>query len=86
MGAILAPTFEERLQSNPTQQVDVIVRTVDDPRKRVSQVAAHGLSVRHTYSLINALAATGSGASVLQLADESWVENIEPDEEVRTMD
>jgi hypothetical protein len=85
MGAILDPTFEERLQSNPTQRVDIIVRTVDDPRKRVSQVAAHGLSIRHTYSLIKALAATGLGMSVLRLADESWVKKIEPDEEVRTM-
>ena len=86
MGAILDPTFEERLQSNPTQRFDIIVRTVDDPRYRVAQAAALGLSIRHTYSLINALAATGPGASVLQLADESWVEKIEPDEEVRTMD
>lgn len=80
------PKFKERLESNPTQQVDVIVRTVDDPRNRAPQVMAHGLQIRHTYSLINALAATGLGLSVLQLAQEAWVEKIEPDKEVHTMD
>ncbi len=85
MGKKIDVQFRERLESDPTQRIDVIVRTVDDPRARVSHVTAHGLYVRHTYSLIKALAATGLGASVLQLADEPWVEKIEPDEEVRTM-
>ncbi|MFQ5343713.1 MAG: hypothetical protein ACE5F6_19395 [Anaerolineae bacterium] len=86
MGAKLDPAFEKRLRSDPTGRFDIIVRTAGDPRDRVAQAAVYGLSIRHTYRLINALAATGLGASVLQLADESWVENIEPDEEVRTMD
>lgn len=85
MGKKIDVQFRERLESDPTQRIDVIVRTVDDPRARVSHVIAHGLHVRHTYSLIKALAATGLGMSVLQLADEPWVEKIEPDEEVRTM-
>ncbi|MFQ5593975.1 MAG: hypothetical protein ACE5HA_07470 [Anaerolineae bacterium] len=86
MGRKLDPAFEQRLRSDPTGRFDVIVRVAGDPRDRVVQAAAHGLSVRHTYSLINAFAATGLGTSVFQLADELWVERIEPDEEVRTMD
>ncbi|RME45158.1 MAG: hypothetical protein D6791_11410 [Chloroflexi bacterium] len=86
MGGKLDPALKKRLEAEPTQRLDVIVRTVDDPRTRAAQVIAHGLSIRHTYSLIKALAATGLGVSILQLADEPWVEKIEPDEEVRTMD
>ncbi|MFQ5856943.1 MAG: hypothetical protein ACE5LU_15120 [Anaerolineae bacterium] len=85
MAEIIDTKFRERLESDPTQRIDVIVRTVDDPRGRVPQVTAHGLHVRHTYSLVKALAATGLGMSVLRLSDEPWVEKIEPDEEVRTM-
>lgn len=84
--ATIDPTFEQHLESNPTQRIDVIVRIVDDPRERAPQVMEHGLSIRHTYSLISALAATGLGASILALAAEPWVRKIEPDEEVRTMD
>lgn len=86
MDGKLDSAFEKRLRSDPTDRFDIIVRTVDDPRDRAAHVAAHGLYVRYTYSLIKALAATGPGMSVLRLADESWVEKIEPDEEVRTMD
>ena len=79
------PKFRKRLESNPTQRVDVIVRVAEDPRDRLPDVMAHGLTVRHTYSLIKALAATGLGVSILELADEPWVKKIETDEEVRTM-
>lgn len=79
------PEFRKRLESNPTQRVDVIVRVAEDPRDRLPDVMAHGLTVRHTYSLIKALAATGLGVSILELADEPWVKKIETDEEVRTM-
>lgn len=83
--AKIEPTFREYLASNPTQRVDIIVRTADNPQNRVLQVAEHGLSIRHLYSLINALAATGLGSSILNLAGEPWVEKIEPDEEVHVM-
>lgn len=85
MAEKIGPELRERLESNPSQRFDVIVRTTDDPRVRVPQVMAHGLQVRHTYSLIKALAASGGGLFVLRLADEPWVEKIEPDEEVRTL-
>ncbi len=77
--------FRQRLESEPAQQVDIIARITDDPRDRLSDVAAHGLIVRHTYSLVKALAASGPSTAVLALAGEPWVTKIEPDEEVRTM-
>lgn len=83
--ATIDPTFKKRLESNPTQRVHIIVRIVGDPRDRIPHVMEYGLSVRHTYSLIKALAATGLSVAVLELADEPWVEKIEPDEEVHTM-
>ncbi len=85
MAEKIDPKFKQRLAANPTQRFDIIVRTADDPRGRVPQVMAHGLQVRHTYSLIKALAASGAGLFVLRLADEPWVEKIEPDGEVRTL-
>lgn len=80
------PDFKEQLQAQPVERVDVIVRTYGDPRDHMAHIMAEGLTVRHTYSLINALAVTGLGAAVLRLADESWVDRIEPDAEVRTME
>lgn len=77
--------FKQHLESNRTQRFDVIVRVADDPKSRLPQVMEHGLSVRHTYSLIKAVAASGLGTSILELAEEPWVTRIEPDEEVRTM-
>lgn len=77
--------FRAELEANPITRVSVIVRTTGDPRDVADQVMGHGLAVRHTYSLIRALAAEGLASSVLQLAEEPWVERIEPDREVRTM-
>lgn len=83
--AKIDPRFKRRLESAPTERVGVIVKVSDDPRDRMSDVMGCGLTIHHTYSLIKALAASGLGASVLALADEPWVDKIEPDEEVRTM-
>lgn len=81
----IAPQFRRSLELNPTQRVDVIVRTEADPRDLAPKVVEHGLLVRHTYSLIKALSASGLGLSVLELAKEPWVVEIEPDQEMRTM-
>jgi hypothetical protein len=78
--------FRQELEAHPTNRVEVIVRTRGDPRQHLAQVMAAGLTVRHTYSLIHALAATGLGTSVLRLVDEPWVDRIERDAEVRTME
>ncbi len=86
MSDVIDPKFRQRLEANPTQRFNVIVRSADDPRDHLPSVMAQGLIVRHTYSLINAVAASGLGVSILELASESWVEAIEPDEEVRTME
>lgn len=82
---VLDPEFERELRTEPIARVRVIVRTREDPRQMAGEVAKHGLVVTHTYRLIRAIAAEGLASSVLQLAAEPWVEKIEPDREVRTM-
>ncbi len=85
-GGKIESGFKAELEANPIARVRVIVRTRGDPRKFVGQVIGHGLTVRHTYSLIRAVAAEGLASVVLRLAEEPWVEKIEPDREVRTME
>jgi hypothetical protein len=85
-GGKIEREFKTELESNPVARVRVIVRTRGDPRQLAGQIIGHGLAVRHTYSLIRAVAAEGLASAVLKLADEPWVEKIEPDREVRTME
>jgi len=83
---VLDPEFERELKAEPIARVRVIVRTREDPRQMAEEVVKRGLVVTHTYSLIRAIAAEGLASAVLQLAAEPWVEKIEPDREVRTME
>jgi hypothetical protein len=63
----------------------LIVRLKDDPGSRVAAVQAHGLTVRHTYSLISAIAVEGTASASLALSDEPWVVSVEEDSTVHTM-
>lgn len=61
------------------------MRLKDDPAGRVAAVQAHGLTVRHTYALISAIAIEGAASASLALADEPWVISVEEDSTVHTM-
>ncbi len=83
--ATLSQELKARLQENPGAMVRLIVRLKDDPAARVADVHALGLTVRHTYTLISAIATEGTAAASLVLAAESWVDSIEEDKQVHTM-
>ena len=83
--ANISPDLKSKLQKSPAATVRLIVRLADDPSSRVAAVQAHGLIVRHTYSLISAVAVEGAASASLALAEEPWVVSIEEDKAVHTM-
>ena len=83
--ANISQDLKSKLQTNPNATVRLIVRLADDPSRRVVSVQAHGLTVRHTYTLISAVAIEGTASASLKLAEEPWVVSIEEDKPVHTM-
>jgi len=83
--ATVTPELKTKLERNANALVDVIVRVKDDPQTYVQKLESRGLTVRHTYSLISALALRGKASAALALAQESWVVSIEADKSVHTM-
>lgn len=77
-------TYLQTLQANPHKTVDVIIRTNTNPSSQIDQVTRLGLSVTRTFSLIQAIAATGPASAVIALAAEPWVDSIEPDQSVQS--
>lgn len=73
------------IEAAPDQTFRAIVRTVDTPSNHVAQAEASGLTVHHTYKLLQSMAVSGQGKALLQLADAPWVQSIEPDKPVTTM-
>jgi hypothetical protein len=83
--ATISQDLKNKLLQNPKATVRLIVRLKDDPSSRVAAVQSHGLTVRHTYSLISAIAIEGSASASLALAGEPWVVSIEEDRAVHTL-
>jgi hypothetical protein len=78
-------SYKQQLETDPGQQVAVIIRTKGQADALRAQVSARGLTVTQQYSLIPGLAANGPASAVLKLLDEDWVSSIEPDQNVHTM-
>ena len=83
--ATMSQDLKSKLLQNKNATVRLIVRLKDDPNIRVAAVQSHGLTVRHTYSLISAIAIEGSASASLALAQEPWVVSIEEDTAVHTL-
>jgi hypothetical protein len=83
--ATMSPGLKSKLLQDPNATVRLIVRLKDDPSSRVAAVQSHGLTVRHTYSLISAIAIEGSASASLALAGEPWVVSVEEDSAVHTL-
>lgn len=81
----LAPELKSKLERDPAAIVELIVRSKDEPDTHVLDVKARGFIVRHTYSLISALALKGTASAALVLADEAWVLSVEEDKSVHSM-
>jgi hypothetical protein len=77
--------FEKKLQSNPSANVRVIVRTAQAPAQCVSALEAQGFKVIRVSSLINAVTVEGKAQMALRLDQEDWVVRIEEDKLVHTM-
>ena len=83
--ASIAPELKSKLERDPNAVVNLIVRLHDDPAAHLADVQARGLQVRHTYTLISAVAVQGKASACLPLAALSWVLSIEEDKSVHTM-
>jgi len=83
--ANIQPELKSKLECAPDSVVNLIVRFKDAPDVRVGDVCALGLIVRHTYSLISAMAIQGTASASLALAEKPWVLSLEEDKPVHTM-
>ncbi len=83
--ASIPPDLYTKLQHDPNAQVRLIFRLKDTASQYVDNVQAHGLNVRHVYTLINAIAVEGTASAALALSEEPWVMSIEEDKPVHTM-
>ena len=75
-----------RLRSAPDTRERVIVRTASNPSQYASSLEAVGLRVLHVSTLINAITVEGPAKAILKLSAMDWVEALEPDRPVHTMD
>lgn len=74
----------EKLQSAREAQVQLIIRTTDDPGQYVTLLEERGIEVQQRYRLTNRLAVQGPADACLSLVSEPWVEAIEEDRPVHT--
>lgn len=81
----IAAELKSRLQANPDAKVNLIVRVADSPESHINDVTVRGLTVRHTYNLIAAMAVQGKASDCLTLANQAWVIAIEEDKPVHIM-
>ncbi len=76
--------FLASLREHPQALATVIIKTVPPVDEAVVALEKMGFTVTRTFSLIAAVAASGSAQSVIKLLDKPWVESIEPDAPVHT--
>ncbi len=82
--AQIAPNLKKKLDTNPTQPRNLIVRVSGDMEISQQQLEAAGFQIRRKLGLIKGYAVTGPGNQVRALADQPWVKSIEEDQQVRT--
>ena len=74
----------EKLQAGEDEQMQLIVRTTDDPGQYVAFLEGQGIEVRQQFRLTRRLAIQGPAVACLALVNESWVEVLEEDRPVHT--
>lgn len=74
----------EKLQVVEDEQMQLIVRTTDDPGQYVALLEERGVKVRQQFRLTRRLAIQGPAATCLSLVNEPWVEILEEDRPVHT--
>jgi hypothetical protein len=81
----IAPDLLRRMKANPDADVRLIVRVKGDPAPAAEQLDGGALRVLRTFTLVPGLAVAGKARDGLRLLDESWVEHVEEDRQVRVM-
>ncbi len=74
-----------KLEQDPKAIVSLIVRTQQNRDQDLESLRARGLTIRHTYSLISAVAIQGPASAALALTREPWIVSIEEDQEVHAL-
>ncbi len=77
--------LKSKLQADPNATVSLIIRTKDNRDEDLEALRARGLKIRHTYSLISAVAVEGPASAALAVARESWIVSMEFDQEVHAL-
>ncbi len=80
----LPAEFARALRANPQKPTAVIIRTAIPPADAKPLLETRGFTITRTFSLIQAVAATGSAEAVLALQSVDWITHIEPDSPVYT--
>lgn len=79
------PILAQETKDNPEQTFRVIVRVQGDVDARQVQLEVGGFTITRRLRLIRGFAATATGACVQNAMGEEWIESIERDGEMRTM-
>jgi len=82
--AKVAPELLKKLRTGGNAQVQLIVRTTDDPEQYVALLEERGIKVQRRFRLTRRLAIQGPAAACLSLVNEPWVEVLEEDQPVHT--
>ncbi len=82
--ALIGPVLQKKIEDDPNQPQNVIVRVNGDLDTCQQRLTAAGFKIRRRLSLIKGFATIAPGASVRQLASQPWVMSIEEDQQVRT--
>ena len=79
-------TFYRKLTADPGQSVALIVRTKGDPTPHLARLKQLGLQVGRQFKLLPSVSVSGPAGAALKLLEEDWVEKVEEDRPVRTME
>ncbi len=74
--------FRTRLQQHPENTVRLIVRIRGDMQQAVARLEDLNVTVRRTFTIIPAIAASCEAKTALALSQEPWVEAVEEDRQV----
>ena len=80
----LDASFRRQLERSESRTSDAIVRVSIPVEEARALLEARGVRVRRTLRLIQGLAVSAPGRTLLALAAEPWVQRIEPDLPVHT--
>jgi hypothetical protein len=82
VGSRIDREFRTRLEKLGSTRVQAIVRVSGSPEQAAKRLRQAGMTVRHAYTLVPAVAVAGPAQTLLAVAGESWVLKVEEDKPV----